>query len=173
TGQVICTASANVNSGVASGNFVYMVTVGAGVAAGTTIVNNADVTSQTTDSNPANNVTSTSTVVEVAGDADLALTMTASPTPVFVNSALAYTVTIQNLGLSAAAGVTVTDTLPASLLNATAVTSQGTCAPPAAGQIVCSLGAVAYPLATPITITVSGTTPAIPPATGPLTNTAA
>ncbi|MGH3576783.1 MAG: hypothetical protein ACRDU0_04410, partial [Mycobacterium sp.] len=169
TGQVICTATGNVNSGVASGNFVYVVTVNAGTAAGTTIVNNADVTSQTTDPNAANNVTSTSTIVEIAGDSDLALTMTASPTPAFVNSALNYTITVTNLGLAAGTAVTVTDTLPPTLVNPTAVTTQGACAPPAGGKIVCTLNTVAYPLATPITITVSGMTPAL---AGTLTNAA-
>jgi len=170
TGQVICTATGNVASGTVSGNFVYVVTLNGGTAAGTSIVNNADVNSQTTDPNPSNNVTSSgATVVEVAGDSDMALTMTASPTPVFVNSAFSYTITIQNLGLSAGTGVTVTDTLPGALVNPTATSTQGTCAPPAGGKIVCTLGAVAYPLATPITITVSGTTPALP---GTLTNVA-
>lgn len=167
TGQVICTASANVNSGVASGNFVFVVTINAGTAAGTTITNTADVTSQTSDPAPSNNVTTTSVLVEITADADLAISMTASPTPVFVASAISYTIQLQNLGLAAATGVVVTDTLPATLVNATAVTSQGTCAPPAAGQIVCTLNTVAYPLATPITITVSGTSPAT---AGTLTN---
>ncbi len=169
TGQIICTAAANVNSGVTSGNFAFVVTVNAGTAAGTTIVNSADVTSQTSDPAPSNNVTSTSTLVEVTGDADIALSMTASPTPVFVASTLTYTIQVQNLGLAAGAGVVVTDTLPATLTNASAVSTQGTCAPPAAGKIVCTLGAVAYPLATPIIITLTGTAPVT---AGTLTNVA-
>ena len=124
TGQVICTANANVNSGVASGNFTYAVTVSAGTAAGTTITNTADVTSQTSDSTPSNNVTTTSVLVEVTGDADMALSMTAAPTPVFVSSPLSYTIQVQNLGLAAGTAVTVTDTLPATLTGASATTTQ-------------------------------------------------
>ena len=169
TGQVICTANGNIASGVASGNFTYVVTVSAGTASGTTITNTADVTSQTTDSSPSNNVTTTSVLVETTGDADLALTMTASPTPVFVSSPISYTIVVQNLGLAAGAAATVTDTLPTTLTNASATTTLGTCAAPASGKIVCTLGAVAYPLTTPITITVSGTAPA---SAGTLTNVA-
>ena len=169
TGQVICTSTGNVNSGVASGNFTYVVTVNGGTAAGTTIVNPADVTSQTADPVSSNNTTTTSTLVEITGDADLAVSMTASPTPVFVSSTLTYTIEVQNLGLAAAANVTVTDTLPTTLTSASAVTTQGSCAPPSGGKITCSLNTVAYPLGTPIMITVTGTTPGT---AGTLTNSA-
>jgi uncharacterized repeat protein (TIGR01451 family) len=159
TGQVICTANANVNSGVASGTFTYVVTVNAATAAGTTIVNAADVTAQTTDSVPSNNATTTSVLVENTGQADLAISMTAAPTPVFVSSSLSYSIQVQNLGLAAASNVTVTDTLPPTLANASATTSQGSCAPPSGGQIVCTLNTLAYPLGAPIMIAVAGTTP--------------
>jgi uncharacterized repeat protein (TIGR01451 family) len=169
TGQVICTAAASLNSGTTTTAFTYVVTVAAATAAGTTIVNSADVTSQTTDPVSSNNTTSTSVLVEITADADLAVSMTAAPTPVFESSALTYTIQVTNLGLSSAAGVTVVDTLPAALAGASAITSQGSCGAVTTGTITCTLGTVAYPLATPITITLSGTTPA----TGsPLTNQA-
>jgi len=169
TGQVICTDGSNLTTGTTTTNFTFVVTVGASTAAGTTIVNLADVTSQSTDPNPSNNATSTSTTVEIAGNSDLVLTMTAAPTPVFISSAISYTIQIQNLGLAAGTGVTVTDTLPASLANASATTSQGSCGAPSGGTITCTLGTVAYPLGSPIAITVSGTAPA---AAGTLTNVA-
>jgi len=169
TGQVICTAAANLASATTTTAFTYVVTVNAATAAGTTIVNSADVTSQTTDPVSSNNTTSTSVLVEITGDSDLAVSMTAAPTPVFVATALTYTIQVTNLGLASAAGVTVVDTLPATLLSASATTSQGSCGAVTGGTITCTLGAVAYPLATPITITVTGTTPG----TGsPLTNKA-
>jgi uncharacterized repeat protein (TIGR01451 family) len=168
-GQVICTAAANLNSATTTTAFTYVVTVAAATAAGTNIVNSADVTSQTTDPNSSNNTTSTSVLVEITGDADLAVAMTAAPTPVFESSALTYTIQVNNLGLASAAGVTVVDTLPATLASPSAVSSQGTCGAVTAGTITCTLGTVAYPLATPIIITVTGTTPA---AAGPLTNKA-
>ena len=128
TGQVICTAAANLSSGTTTTAFTYVVTVAAATAAGTTIVNSADVTSQTTDPVSSNNTTSTSVLVEITGDADLALSMTAAPTPVFVATPLTYTIQVTNLGLTAAAGVTVVDTLPAALVSPSAITSQGTAA---------------------------------------------
>ena len=159
TGQVICTANADVTSGTASGNFAYVVTVSGGTAAGTSILNWADVTSQTTDPTSSNNATTTSVLVEVAADADLSLAATASPTPVFIASPITYTIQLQNLGLNSAATVVVTDTYPTGLVNPSATSTQGTCAAPSGGTIVCTIGPVAYPQLTPITITLTGTTP--------------
>ncbi|MGA8408216.1 MAG: C25 family cysteine peptidase [Candidatus Acidiferrales bacterium] len=163
TGQILCTDGTALASGTTTTAFTFDVTVnsgGAAPAAGTTIVNSADVTSQTTDPVSTNNATSTSVLVETTGDSDLAVYMTASPTPVFISSAISYTIQVTNLGLASAASVTLTDTLPATLTNASATTSAGSCGAPAGGVITCALGAVAYPLGTPITITVTGTTPA-------------
>ncbi len=117
TGQVICTDGANLNSGTTTTAFTYVVTVNPGPtppapAAGTTIVNSADVTSTTTDPVVSNNATTTSVLVETTGDSDLAVSMTASPTPVFVSSPITYTIQITNLGLAAGTGVSVVDTLP-------------------------------------------------------------
>ena len=168
-GTVLCSATGTLAANTTSGSFTYVVTIAAAAAAGTTIVNSADVTSTTTDPVSSNNTTSTSVLVEITGNSDLAISMTAAPTPVFVSSALSYTIQVTNLGLASAAGVTVVDTVPAALVGPTAITSQGTCGAVTAGTITCTLGTVAYPLATPITITVSGTAPA----TGsPLTNKA-
>jgi uncharacterized repeat protein (TIGR01451 family) len=163
TGQIICTNGAAFASATTATPFTFVVTVNSGTnapATGTTIVNSADVTSQTTDPVPTNNATSTSVLVETTGDSDLAVSMTANPTPVFISSAISYTIQVTNLGLASAAGVTLTDTLPATLTNASAVTSAGTCGAPSGGVITCTLGTVAYPLATPITVTITGTTPA-------------
>ncbi len=169
TGEVLCSATGALAANTTSGSFSYVVTVAAATTAGTTIVNSADVTSTTTDPVSSNNTTSTSVLVEITGNSDLSISMTAAPTPVFVSSALSYTIQVTNLGLATAAGVTVVDTVPATLVNPTAITSQGSCGALTAGTITCTLGTVAYPLAAPIIITVSGTAPA----TGsPLTNKA-
>ncbi len=163
TGQIICTDGAALASGTTTTAFTFVVTVNSGgsaPAAGTTIVNSADVTSQTTDPVPTNNATTTSVLVETTGDADLAVSMSASPTPVFISSAITYTIQVTNLGLASDSGVTLKDTLPATLTNASATTSVGSCGAPSGGVITCALGAVAYPLGAPITITVTGTTPA-------------
>ena len=166
TGQVICTATGSMAANTTTGNFLYVVTVGAGTAAGTLITNQADVTSETTDGNSANNGTITSVLVELTPDADLAISMTALPTPVFISSAITYTIQVSNLGLAIATGVTVTDNLPtvgaASVLtNVTASSTQGACTVGLA-TVSCNIGTVTYPLLTPITISISGTTPATP-----------
>lgn len=165
TGQITCTDGAALASGTTATPFTFVVTVNSGgtaPAAGTTIVNWADVTSQTTDPVPTNNATTTSVLVETTGDSDLAVSMTASPTPVFISSAITYTIQVTNLGLASGAGVTLTDTLPATLTNASAMTSAGSCGAPSGGVITCTLGTVAYPLGAPITVTVTGTTPSSP-----------
>ncbi len=163
TGQIICTDGAALASGTTTTAFTFVVTVNSGGSAptaGTTIVNSADVTSQTTDPVPTNNATTTSVLVETTGDADLAVSMSASPTPVFISSAITYTIQVTNLGLASDSGVTLKDTLPATLTNASAMTSAGSCGAPSGGVITCALGAVAYPLGAPVTVTVTGTTPA-------------
>jgi uncharacterized repeat protein (TIGR01451 family) len=174
TGVVLCSASAAMAANTTTAAFTYVVTVNAGTAAGTVITNQADVTSQTTDGNSSNNVTITSVLVEISADADLAVAMTALPTPTFISSSLTYTIQVSNLGLAPGAGVTVTDTLPAigtapsqtsALSNVTASSTQGTCVvntTTAPFTVTCTLGAVAYPLSVPITITITGTTPATP-----------
>ena len=162
TGQVICTDGSALNSGVTTTNFTFVVTINPGPAPpapaiGTTILNSADVTSQTTDSVASNNATLTSVLVENTANSDLGLSMGVSAAPVFVSSPITYTIQIQNLGLAAGTGVQVVDTLPASLTGVTSTTTQGSCGAPSGGTITCNLGTVAYPLGTPITITVSGT----------------
>jgi uncharacterized repeat protein (TIGR01451 family) len=156
TGQVTCTANTNVNSGVVSGTFTYVVTVAAGTAAGTAIVNSADVTSDVTDPLSSNNATMTSVLVESGTQWDLAVSMTAAPTPVFVSAQLTYAIEVQNLGLASAGTVTLTDTLPATLVSpsGTVTSGSGSCGAPSGGQIVCTLTAL------PATISISGTTPA-------------
>jgi uncharacterized repeat protein (TIGR01451 family) len=155
-GQVTCTATGNLNSGVVSGPFTYVVTVANGTPAGTTIVNSADVTSDTTDPLPSNNATMTSVLVESSTQWDLAVSMTASPTPVFVSSQLTYSIQVQNLGLLSTSSVTLTDTLPAALVNpsGTVTVGSGSCGAPSGGQIICTLTGL------PATISISGTTPA-------------
>ncbi|MGB2642846.1 MAG: C25 family cysteine peptidase [Candidatus Acidiferrum sp.] len=174
TGQVICTANASMAANTTTANFTYVVTVGATTAAGTVVTNQADVTSQITDGNPANNGTFTSVLVELTPDADLSVAVTALPTPVFISSSITYTIQVSNFGLAPGTGVTLTDTLPfigtspnqkSALSSVTATSTQGTCTVNTTTYpftVTCALGGVAYPLSTPITITISGTSPATP-----------
>ncbi len=166
TGQVNCTWTGNggvfTNGSIAS--FTYVVQVNGGTAAGTTIVNSANATSLTTDGTPQNNATTTTVLVESATGADLAISMIASPSPVFIGSTLTYTIQVQNLGLVSAANVTVSDTIPGTTTFVSA-SPAGSCTQTA--SVVCSLGTLANGASTTVTIVV--TTPFSP---STLSNTA-
>ena len=167
TGSVTCTDGASFTNGSIA-NFSYVVTVAAGVASGTTILNTADATSSTADPTPSNNANTTSVLVEAAGGADLAVSMGANPTPVFISGTLTYTIQVQNLGPVATTSATLTDTLPGAVafVSATAVPATVTCT--GAGPVVCNLGVLAVGGVDTITITVTA------PATAQnLSNTAA
>ncbi len=164
TGTVLCSASAAMASNTTTGSFTFVVTVNAAAVAGTSIVNSADVTSQTSDPVSSNNATTTSVLVEITGDADLSVSMTASPTPVFISSSLTYTIQIQDLGLSNTADGTLTDTIPAGTTFVSAATTQGSCS--GTSTVTCALGAITR--GTTITVAITVTAPATPTT---LTNT--
>jgi uncharacterized repeat protein (TIGR01451 family) len=169
SGPIICTYNLALANGAttAADPIVITESVISGTVADTTILNSATVTSQTVDPVPNNNTSVSTVLVEPAADADLALFMTASPTPVFLSSSLAYTIQIQNLGQAPAATVQVTDTIPTgtTLVSATGTTGwacTGTTA------ITCSLtGTMAQGAIGTITITIT-----TPSTSGPVSNTA-
>jgi len=84
--------------------------VDSGLAAGSVITNNAGVSSDTADNNNANNLATTTTLV--IASADLRITKSDSPDPVFAGADLTYVLTVTNLGPSTARNVLVVDTLP-------------------------------------------------------------
>jgi uncharacterized repeat protein (TIGR01451 family) len=164
TGTVLCSASASMAANTTTGTFTFVVNVNAAAAAGTSIVNSADVTSQTTDPVASNNATTTSVLVELTADADLSLSMTASPTPVFISSNLTYTIQVQDLGLSNTTNGTLTDTIPTGTTFVSSATTQGSCSGTA--TVTCALGAMTR--GTTITVAITVTAPASPTT---LTNT--
>lgn len=98
--------------------------------------------------------------------ADLELTKTDSPDPVEVGSTLTYTLEATNTGPNRATGVTITDTLPATLSGVTATSPDGTCT--ISGRLVtCTIGDLA--VGDTATVEITGT----PTETGSITNTAA
>ncbi|HKO03094.1 MAG TPA: hypothetical protein VJW51_00005, partial [Candidatus Acidoferrales bacterium] len=153
-------AAGNITGTIASfpGNttvtFTIAVTVNAGVAAGTQILQNVNGTSNTTDPNGQNNSASASTLVEPAADADMALSMVANPATVFVSANYTYNITVTDLGQANAANVTVTDTLPAGVTLVSATPSQGG---PCTGTapISCPLGTVNFNATATVAITVT------------------
>ena len=97
--------------------------------------------------------------------ADVGITLSDAPDPVFINSQLTYTITITNAGPTLASSVIVTDTIPiggAELTQASA--SQGACA--GAPTITCALGSLNVGATATVTITVR------PLVEGALSNTA-
>jgi len=97
--------------------------------------------------------------------ANLAVSMAVSPSPVVATSNLLYTITVANLGPTPAAGVVVTDVLPASLVFVSAQSSQGACSQ-AGGVVNCDLGPLTNFGSATVTITATTT------AAGRVTNAA-
>ena len=168
-GPIICIYAPALASGAntSADPILFTLSVNAGTTYGTTILNSATVTSQTTDPVPSNNTSITTVLVEAAAQADMALSMTAAPTPVFLSSPLTYTIQVQNLGQASASTVQVVDTLPAT---ATFVSANAPAGWACSGTttVTCSLtGTMAQGASATITITVTS-----PSTSGPISNTA-
>ena len=103
------------------------------------ITNNASVSSDIFEPNPADNSASASTTVTPA--ADLSLTKTDSPDPVYAGQLLTYSLTATNAGPSSATSVQVDDSLPAGVSFDSVTSSQGTCSQ-VSGTVSCLLGTV-------------------------------
>ncbi|HTS30923.1 MAG TPA: C25 family cysteine peptidase [Bryobacteraceae bacterium] len=174
-GPVVCTYNAALASGAPASALTVIFQVSAGTAAGTTIQSSATVTNSTlVDPIPSNNTSVTSVVVEPTTSSDLGLTMSVSPTPVFVFSNFTYTIQIQNLGQLNApiTGGVLTDNLPASVtfVSYTASSTDDsvwTCS--GTTSISCSI--TSSPMTVGATATISITVKAPPTATT-VTNTA-
>src|SRR4029077_8486654 len=159
TTPINCTIASLANAATAT--FTVTLQVNAGTAAETAVQNVTSVTSNTTiDPVASNNTASTTVLVGITGDADLQLTLSASPNPVFVSSPLTYTVVVQNLGVADATSTSITDTLPGTVTFVSATATQGTCTQ-SAGVVTCTLG----------TLTASSTATATINVTAPGTST--
>ncbi len=105
-----------------------------------TITNNAVVSSQTPDPNPDNNHDSATTNVDTS--ADLAITKSASPSPLLAGRPATYTLLVVNAGPSDAESVVVTDTLPGSVTFVGATPTHGGPCTTVAATVTCDLGTV-------------------------------
>ena len=180
-----CTASGsgNINDTVnlpVGASATYTLTATVSASASGSLSNTATITPPAglTDPTPGNNsATDTDTLTPKA---DLSITKLANPAGTYLpGQALNYTITVTNNGPSDATGVSVTDTVPASVTVSSwscvastgadcDTTLPGTGASGAANAI--ALNNVALPHGTSLTISVNGT--ASLSATGPIVNTA-
>ncbi|MFD0590920.1 DUF6923 family protein [Paenibacillus sp. GCM10027627] len=128
------------------------------------ITNTATVSSTTPDPDPTNNTSTV--VVPVSESADVSVVKTALPSTVIPGDTLTYTIVVANEGPSAAQNVTLTDAVPASVLNPQYSVDGGITFNPWPGSL--SLGTLAD--GTTETIIIRGTVAAS--ATGDITNTA-
>jgi uncharacterized repeat protein (TIGR01451 family) len=106
--------------------------------------NVATVASTAVDPSPGNNSVTVNTTVNSVSDglqADLSLSVLASPTTVTVGGQLTYTLTVSNAGPSSAASVVVTDILPVGATFVSALAGQGSCT--GTGTVICDLGTIA------------------------------
>ena len=101
---------------------------------------------------------------------DLSASMSNSPDPIFTGQQTTYTTVVKNNStVVGASGVTLTDTLPASMTFVSATTSQGSLITPpvgSTGTVTANLGALGTGATATVTITVTGTS------SGVQTNTA-
>lgn len=104
-------------------------------------------------------------VAHFTGQTTLALSALASPNPVGIGNAAAFTFTITNQGPDIATAVVFTDTLPTNGTFKSVSPSQGTCSAPAGTTLACSLGQLAVNGVVTVAVHIAGT------AVGPLSDT--
>jgi uncharacterized repeat protein (TIGR01451 family) len=145
TGAISCSGST-----LASGASVSMpltLKVNAGASPGTTITATPSVASSSRDPYLVNNTASLSATVVAAGSADVAVTISNSPTPVYPSENYTYTVGATNNGPASAANVSVSIPLPAGTnFQSLAVPAGWACATPAIGSggtITCTIASLA------------------------------
>ncbi|MEM7342920.1 MAG: DNRLRE domain-containing protein [Chloroflexota bacterium] len=133
-----------------------VVTVDRGITPTVFLVNNAIIT--TTSSDPLLTNNSDSTITTVEAQADLAITKSASPDPVIAGGVLTYSLMITNYGPSDASTIVVTDTLPSGVIF-DPIRSSGNCTE-SGGLVTCiTSGLSAYSnLQQTVVVTINTTT---------------
>jgi len=171
-GTATASGSGNINDTVnlpAGGTVTYTVTASISAAATGSLSNTATVSSAVADPSPANNsATDTDTIVQ---SADLSITKTDGVTSVTAGGSVTYTITASNAGPSNVTGVTIADSLPASISGAnwTGVGTGGGTGP-ASGSGNINDSSINLPAGGSFTFTVTAQVSAA--ATGTLANTA-
>lgn len=128
------------------------------------ITNQVTVSANEVDRDPSNNSASEDTTV--VPQADLEIQKSDSADPATRDVPFSYQLTVTNNGPSTATGVTVTDTLPATVFYESSTTSLGSGCSASGNIVTCSLGDMIKGQSASITIAV------MPTAEGVITNTA-
>ena len=148
-GTVTCDLGMVVDGG--SVDVVIAVSVPVDTAAGP-IMNNASVSTSTSDPNAANDATSEDTTI--ATSADISVSKVDSADPVPAGTGFSYMVTVSNAGPSDATLVQLADTLPTEVTYVSATPAQGSCSE-AAGVVTCDLGTMTPGASVDVVIAVS------------------
>jgi len=155
TGSFTCTlATLNV---AAAAPISLVVQVNVNTPSGTVIADVASVSTASiiaTDPNLTNNSATANVTVGTGTSADVAITKTASPSPVAQGNLLTYTLIVTNNGPASATNATVVDVLPSSLKFVSVTTTAGTCSQ-AANTVTCQLGTIANAATATINIVVT------------------
>jgi uncharacterized repeat protein (TIGR01451 family) len=158
------------NAGTLAGGASFTVTIGGQVTAGagTTLNNTASVSG--TKTSQSFTTLSNTTGVQVTGSSngnlpDLTINKT-GPTSVATGTAMAYTLTVNNIGTANATGIKVVDTLPSGFTPTSIVASSLFTCPLTAPTVICTGGQVNT--GQNGTITINGTAPTT---SGLITNT--
>jgi len=172
TGVVICTTPTLANA--ATANFSLVVNSFGGTPAGYVMSETNSVSSNTPDSNPANNQATATTIVEAAANADLfadmAVTISENTSVPVPGGNINYTQTISNLGSFTANSPSYTLTIPANTTfqSLGAPPAGWTCITPAVGgtgTITCTGGTLAsgasFSLPLSVKVNAAGVTPGV------------
>jgi uncharacterized repeat protein (TIGR01451 family) len=140
TSQGVCSGTSSIScslGAIGAGNKATL-TLRATVRASAVgyVVNTVTITSGTADPISTNDSAASTTPISTL--ADLSISKVDQPDPVTAGTLITYTLNLSNHGPSDAAGVTVTDALPSSLVFQSAQASQGTCA--SESSVSCTLG---------------------------------
>ena len=126
--------------------------VASGAADGSTLANTATVASTSADANASNNSASTATLVRAV--VAIAVTKTATPSPVVAGRPLTYTLTFTDNGPSDTTNARIVDTIPASTtFQGSPTTTAGTCST-AGATLTCLLGRVTAGSTVTVTVVV-------------------
>ena len=169
TGLLFCKTTGATLTGGASASFPIILNVNSATPSGTQVAGTATISSSTPDPNPSNNSATGIITVATAGQVDLAVTSTPTPSPVSEGNNISYTQSVVNNGPVASTNATFTEAIPANTTLVSFPTPAGwTCTPAipvgGTGTFTCTLNggqsiAVNGTVSFPLVVKVNPTTP--------------